>query len=72
MSEWIDVKEKHPNVQNGIFRVRKQNGNEVKAFYHDDHMAKFSFYGVRPCAWWDYETSQPLGDVTHWLEKEKS
>lgn len=42
--EWIDVNEKMPKGKGDIVKVRRANGNEIKAYYHEDSMHWLSFY----------------------------
>lgn len=65
--EWIDVNEKMPKGKGDIVKVRRANGNEIKAYYHEDSMHWLSFYTSAPLSKFQcYETRNFLHDVTHW------
>ncbi len=67
MSEWISVKDKSPDVFAGIFKVKRSNRDETKAYYYSDRAAYIAFYGWKTTDWWDYSSKEPIYDVTHWM-----
>jgi hypothetical protein len=69
--EWITINERLPTYKNAVLKIRKTNGNEVKAFFCKDRMLWRERYGEAIGHWWDYYQYNPLDDVTHWLETKK-
>lgn len=79
VKEWVDVNDALPERKQGIYKVRRQNGNEVKAYYCEDTIDKLhrlsqvgQKYKTESSYWWDKETKKPLYDVTHWGKDENS
>jgi hypothetical protein len=66
MFEWISIKDDFPPGPYGIVKVRRKNGDEIKAFYHADAVAWVKFYGVETSKFQCYDTYNFLFDVTHW------
>jgi len=68
-NEWVFCKERMP-PQTGIMWVRKENGEEVKAYFHADHMGDLAWYYPRGMSLYfqDHQTKKFLQDVTHWYE----
>lgn len=63
LKEWISVDKELPN-RRGIFKVKQQKGNEITAYYLDDK--GWPLVREHGSYWWDKETKEPLGNVTHW------
>ncbi len=69
---WISVKERLPSGPGDILKVRRENDDEIKAYYHADRMAWLSFYTKHNLSHFqDHKTLKFLDDVTHWYEKPK-
>ena len=70
---WNNVNEKIPNVFAGKFRVKKEDGLEMDAFFYQDKISWISFYGEKTSYWWDaiYPYDR-LDDVTHWMPLPKT
>ncbi len=71
MSEWISVEKSLPKWSD-IIKVRRVNGDEIKAYYHDDRMTWLCYYNVKTSYFQDHKTKAWLHDVTHWLKKDES
>jgi endonuclease I len=66
---WISVKDKLP-THHAIVRIRKNNGDEAKAYFYMDKIQWIDFYGKKTSYFWDYDTKLPIdGDITHWEDK---
>ena len=51
MTEWIDVKERIPDVHSGTYRVKLSDGTEMSAHFYRDKMAWIAFYGRKLSYW---------------------
>lgn len=69
MSEWVDAEKQLPECHD-VLKVRRKNGDEVKAYYYSDGMAWVQFYGVKTSRFQDRSTLSFLFDVTHWLRRD--
>jgi len=67
--KWISIEERLPSIENGIFRVKLNNDDEIKSYFHKDQMFWQRLYTGKSGYWWNDE--KPLYNVTHWLEKIK-
>ncbi len=68
MTEWISVKDedKLPPCHD-VLQVKRENGDEIKAYFHKDKMAWLGFYCKAPRSHFqDHKTMEFLFDVTHW------
>ncbi len=65
MSEWISVGERLPKFHAAV-RVKREGGNEEKAYYHSDRMSWLNFYGVKT-SYFEDTKGEWLYDVTHWM-----
>lgn len=65
--EWIDVNERKPQ-RTDIIKVRRLNGDEIKAYYHSDGLAWIPPWYDRKqiSSFQDFTTNKFLFDVTHW------
>lgn len=66
MNEWVSVEDKLP-PESEIYRVRLQNGDEIRAYFHPDKMQWIAHYGKKTSHWWSYIDEKRLDNVTHWL-----
>jgi hypothetical protein len=65
--EWISVKNKLPYTH-CILRVRRENGEETKAYFHADKMGwAHNYYKFPWTHFQDKKTLEWLEDVTHWM-----
>jgi hypothetical protein len=65
--EWIDVKDRLPST-NDIVRVKRENGDKVKCYFHKDAMSWLMFYGVKTSYFQERHGKRNfLFDVTHWM-----
>src|SRR6267142_286123 len=65
--EWISTTDRLPEGPGSIVFVKRENGDEVKAYYHRDKMAWLSFYHKGDLSHFqDHSTMKFLFDVTHW------
>jgi len=70
---WISIEEKIPDVSSGKFRVKRQNGIEINAFFYQDKISWIAFYGKKTSYWWDSKRNHDrLDDVTHWMPLPKT
>jgi hypothetical protein len=69
---WVSIKDRMPRGPGDILKVKRQNGDELKAYYHADRMDWLGYYTNRNLSYFqDHKTKEFLHDVTHWYEKEK-
>lgn len=69
LGEWIDVSQKLPDVENGVFKVKFLNNEECIAYFCADRCYRMMKYYTDPYSyWWHNRTHGPLYDVTHWWE----
>ncbi len=67
MSNWINVETSLPKGAGDIVKVKRKNGDEIKAYYHRDSMIWLSYYcKEKTSQFQDYHTRRFLQDVTHW------
>jgi hypothetical protein len=72
VKEWIDPSKELPKEENGIYKVRLDNGNEIKAYYCSDRISWLArFTNDKLSHWWDKRTKEPLYNVTHWGKNEE-
>lgn len=65
--QWISVKDKLPDSHD-IVRVRRANGDEIKAYFHKDKMVWLQFYCKEELSHFQsHKTGEWLFDVKHWL-----
>jgi len=70
---WISVEERVPNVRNGRFKVRVEDGKELDSFFYADKMGWIESYGQKTSYWWESSGEyERLDYVTHWLEPEEN
>lgn len=71
MVEWHAVETRLPEGSSGKFRVRRNNGIEMDAFYYADKIGWIALYGQKTSHWWDANGNHDrLDDVTHWRDCE--
>lgn len=68
MSEWVEVEKELPE-RDDIYKVKLQNGDEIKAYFYHDKMNWLLFYGMKTSHWWKYGSNEPLFDVVEWQKK---
>jgi hypothetical protein len=67
VKEWVDAKNGKPTIDNAIYKVRLENGDETKAYYCSDHcLPMMGYFKEKPSCWWDKIDKTPLYNVTHW------
>lgn len=66
IGDWNDVTEKLPEKKATIVWVKLTDQSERYAFYYQDKMRWIEYYGQTPSYFWDYNSKQPLFNVTHW------
>lgn len=71
--EWTKCSDEMPTLINGILMARRENGNEIKCYYHPDGMSWVRFYKppYELSRFQCYETKDFLHDVTHWKPLKK-
>lgn len=70
IDNWIETKDRIPTVFAGKYRVRKENGEELNAFFYQDRISWIAFYGKKTSHWWDAKGNhERLDNITHWKEK---
>ena len=67
---WISIKDCYPDKRGAILKVKRECGDERKAYYWGDAMAWLGFFGLSTSHFQDYETNVFLHDVTHWKEND--
>lgn len=70
MSEWIKVSDAKNLPNNStILKVKRANGDEVKAYFHHDNLGRMALYHPpgKNLRWQDKKTLEFLQDVTHWM-----
>jgi hypothetical protein len=66
---WVDVNERLPDFH-ATLKARKENGEEVKCYFHQDRMAWLRFYTREKLSYFqDFETLEFLHNITHWKEE---
>ena len=66
--EWVNVKDELPSGAGDIVKVRRENGDELKAYYSKDKMAWLLRYYKGPTSHFqNHATREFLFDITHWL-----
>ena len=67
VKEWIDAKREKPLIDDAIYKVRLEDGDETTAYYCSDHcLPMMGYYKDKPSCWWDKKEKRPLYNVTHW------
>ncbi len=70
--KWISVNDKLPKGLGAIVNVKRENGQELKAYYHEDSACWLNFYGIKTSKFENYERDcEFLFDITHWRSLEK-
>ena len=71
---WIKVSERLPRDNAGIFMVKLENGNMIKAYYYADKINWIASYGQKTSHWWNTTgDKERLDNVIEWREEnEKS
>jgi len=64
--EWIDFNKERPNDEFSVYLVKKENGEEEKAFFMPDKIAWVAFFGIKTSFWMGKHSGQLIHDVTHW------
>ena len=64
--EWINVKDRLPEEKFERHFVKKENGEEKKAYFMPDKMEWISYYGLKSSFWMETRSGQLIHDVTHW------
>jgi hypothetical protein len=66
---WISVEKELPKGLGAIVKVKRESGEELKAYYHSDKMAWLAFYHKKhKCSYWQcFKTRKWLYDVTDWM-----
>jgi flagellin-specific chaperone FliS len=65
--EWISVKDRLPESHD-IIKVKNENGDEIKAYFHADQMSWLYFYTKEKLSHFQCKNSLKfLHDVTHWM-----
>jgi hypothetical protein len=68
---WVDVNERLPSFH-VIVMARKEDGEEVKCYFHLDRFAWLNFYTREKVSYFqDFKTLEFLHNITHWKEEEK-
>lgn len=68
--KWISVDERLPE-HGDVVKVKRANGDEVKAYFHIDKMDWLKFYyNSQLSHFQDHRTLEFLFDVTEWEERE--
>ena len=64
--KWISVDERLPD-DHEVLKVRRKNGDEIKAYFHKDRATWVLFYCKGETSHFqDHKTLEFLFDVTHW------
>lgn len=64
--KWIRVQEQLPRYPGDIVMAKRENGQEIKCYYHADSFLWRRFYGTKTSKWETYDSHQFLSDITHW------
>jgi len=70
MNEWIKCSERMPCCFN-ILKVKRENGQETRCYFHADRMAWLEFHGEKTNYWQEFETLKFLFDVVEWFPNKK-
>ena len=66
MSEWVNVNDRLPD-HSDIVKVLRENGDEIKAYYHSDKMEWLHRYCQFERSYFQSQKNgEWLYDVTHW------
>jgi hypothetical protein len=63
--EWITVEDRLPD-RDGKYQVEDSDGDIFFCYFYLDKMIWISFYGQKPCHWWNTKTLQPEFRVIQW------
>lgn len=73
VSEWMDAQKELPKGNSGIYKVKLDTSDEIRAYYYCDGLIgvlyKFNLMlkdPIKPTYWWSYPSRDPLYNVTHW------
>lgn len=68
--KWIKTEDRLPNFHE-VLKVRRENGNVVKAYFHKDKMEWLKFYCKGPLSHFqDHKSLEFLFDVIEWQDNE--
>ncbi len=65
MDKWININDSLPETHD-IVKVRRENGDEINAYYHADKMCWLNYYGKKTSHFQSFKSLEFLFDVTHW------
>ncbi len=70
--EWIPCDKELPKGKSGIYKVRLENGDEVKSYYYEDKLySMMKHFKDKSSYWYKYDTKKPLYDVIQWAKPSK-
>lgn len=69
--KWISTQDAMPDGPGNIVKVKLENGNEKKCYYHRDKMIWLAYYNAKTSHFQCYETLEFLHNVTHWKYLQK-
>lgn len=63
---WISVEDKLPENGNGKFFVKKENSEEISAFFMPDKIQWVAFYGRKTSYWMTVDSGELIHNVKYW------
>lgn len=67
--EWVNAKTQLPKKNDGIYKVKLENGDETTAYFYEDRIASMmKYFTGTPSCWWHKQDKYPLYNVIQWRD----